>query len=380
MRLSLTVALVASLLLAGCSAEGGGETPLTATVAGDEPGIPYTDTRVPLRFATPDYEGSQSDTASFTIQEQCIMLDGSCSGGERLFDLTPIIPADAPVELLVKVYGANADLEFTDAFAIGEDQEGYGEYDGEATTFAPIVVRGASGTVTLHVYNPGGFSVPPEPNPSAMYQATSVVRSDLLVPGVPATLRLQPGERLNLTSELIEDVLLIAPDGTPTRDDSAPFELVANGTAGDYTILMRGGEATSVYGPNVTMTARVLAYVEEAPHALSSGGETTWDFPVQGIPVQVGLTFKSGPSPVPFLFGSPTSFVTDFALSVAAPTGAVVVEADNDEFCGPFCGGGFQFTASSPYLHEQLRPGDYAVAVTYTGNEAVAFAHALVIV
>lgn len=379
MRTLAVVLLLASLTLAGCASQEGGEAPLTATVAGNDPGAPYGVARVPLRFATGDFEGNQTGKADFVIQEQCIMLGGSCSGGEVDFDLTPIVPANAPVELVVKVYGANAALEFTDASAVGTDQEGYGEYDGQASTFAPIVVRGDAGKVTLRVYNPGGFGIPPEANPSATYEAHSVVRAGVLVPGVPAALRLEPGDRVNLTSMLIEDVLLIAPDGTPTRVDAAPFELVANGTAGEYTILLRGGEATAVYGPNVTLAARRLVEVAEDPRAVPASG-ADWAFSVPGIPVQVGLTLQSGgASPVPFGFGSPGSFTTRFVLQAVSPTGATVLDEDDQGMCQPICGG-FRFSYGSAYLDDQLRAGDYAMHVEADGNDLAAFAWATVLV
>lgn len=380
MRPILALALVTGLLLSGCASDGDADTSLTTTVAGDDAGIPYVQERTPLRFATDDYEGNLTGQADFAIQEPCVFIGNAddCGAGERRIDLTPIVPPNAPVELVVKVYRANADLVFDEAFALGTDQEGYGEFDGQTSTFAPIVVRGDAGKVTLRVFNPGGFGPPPEPNPSVTYVATSVVRAGLLVPGVPATMRLQPGETLNLTSNAIDDVLLIAPDGTQARDDAAPFELTANGTAGDYTVLLRGREATPVYGPNVTMTARRLARVEDDARTLAPG-TTDWVFPVAGIPVQVGMILRSAPPEAPVFAGSPTSFVTEFSLSITAPSGVVVLEATNDDFCGPFCGGGFEFTTYSAYLDEQLRAGDYAVSVTYSGNQVVAQTFATVI-
>ena len=138
MRALLACTLLACLLLSGCSGQGG-KPGLTPTVAGAAPGTKAAAAPAPLRFAGGDYEGTQTGQAAFTIPEQGAFPgeDGCATGGNVDVDLTPVVPPNAQVELVVKVYGANADLLFADAYAIGTDQEGYGDYDGTATTFAP---------------------------------------------------------------------------------------------------------------------------------------------------------------------------------------------------------------------------------------------------
>lgn len=370
--------VVAALLLAGCASDPStDDIPLTEAT----PVAPFVPPPTPLRFASGDYEGEAAGDATFSITEQCF-FDCTALGGEEVFDLSDIVPAQAPVELTVSVAGARASMSFEDASAFGAEDDAFGEFDGQATNFAVVVTRADAGKVLLHVYNPGSFGFPPDPAPTASWEARSVVRADRLVPGVPATIRMEPGESLDLTGESVEEAVLIAPDGAVTRDATAPFSLMANGTAGDYTVLMLGQDSTPVYGPNVTMVAKRLVVLEEDPQPLASGGATTWTFTPRSRPLMVGLRIESSPlpgSPVPFFTAGST--MTQFEAAITGPGNAVVAEAAQD--CQPFvCGfafGGFSWGFGSEYLDERLQDGAYEASVSYTGNGMQAVAWSLVI-
>lgn len=371
--------VVVAVLLAGCASEDPttDEAPLTEAAPAVALAAP-----TPLRFASGDYEGALQDTATFTATEQCF-FDCELLGGEQVFDLSDIVPAQAPVELTVTVNGARASMSFEDASALGAQGGEMGEFDGQATGFGVIVTRGESGKVLLHVYNPGGiFSFPPNTAPSASWEARSVVRADRLVAGVPAAVPLKPGQTLNLTGESVEEAILIAPDGQATRDSTAPFSLMANGTAGEYIVLMLGQDSTGVTGPEVEMLAKRIVIVREDPQPLASGGANTWSFRPPSRPLLVGLEIESVPlEGTPFPFFSAGSTMTQFEATITTPGNAVVLEASED--CQPFvCGfvfGGFSWGFASEYLDERLEAGDYEASVTYTGNGMQAIAWSLVI-
>ncbi|MEK6975613.1 MAG: hypothetical protein AABY18_04635 [Candidatus Thermoplasmatota archaeon] len=356
--------LAAVILLAGCTSKDPNSDDASAGTSTDLAGTaPFLAPPTPLRFASGDFEGNLTGEATFSITEQCFF--DCANGGEEVFDLTPIVPADAPVELIVEVDGARADLEFVDAFAMGADEDGF---TGSGSSFAVIVIRGASGSVFLHVYNPGGFGFPPEPNPTASFQAHSVVRADRLVASVPAAIKLQPGQTLNLTDEDVEVGILIAPDGTMERDVTAPFTLTANGTAGTYVVLMFGGDSTMVTGPDTTLTARRLAFVQDDPKPLTSGSATTWSFTPASRPLQIGLDITAAPTAAGFSVGST---MTQYEVTVTGPGNVEFIS--ESQSCTPSCGfvlagNGRTYDFASEFLDERLQSGAYDVSVSYTGN------------
>lgn len=369
--------LVAALLLSGCASEepSSGAT----TVAGEMPGAtaPFLAPPTPLRFASGDYNGTMHGDSTFSITQQCIFLDGACEGGEEVFDLSEIVPAGAPVELVVDVHGARASMEFIDASYIGEADA---EFQGQGTSFANIVVRGESGKVLLHVYNPGGFGFPPNPSPTASFDANSVVRSDRLVADVPASLKMSPGQSVNLTSEDVEAAVFISPDGTVERRSVAPFTFTANGTAGMYTLLMVGQGSTAVTGPKTDMVARRTTLAFGEVQQLASGQEHTWSFTPEGLPLMVGVDLHSAQAAGFFGVGT---VVTDYAVTLTGPGGVAFI--DEASSCGGPCtfslvGGRSTFGFSSEYLDERLTPGSFDVAVTYTGNNMQATSWSLSIV
>lgn len=376
MRRLLAIAFLATLAVSGCASKGS-DGATTPAVAGAAAAAPYAVQAVPIRFAVGDSENNLTGDSHFTITSQAVTL--TPGAGEDDVDLTSIVPANAPVEMTVKVYGARAAMRFTDASVIGAPADGFGDYDGTSTNFGIIVTRADAGQVILRVFNPGGFSsVPPEPNPSAHWEASSVVRAGLLVPGVPAALPLNSGDQLNVSGSGVEAVLLIAPDGAITRDATDPFQVVANGTAGEYVLLVDGAAAT-VAGPNVTMQAKRIVYAESEAHALTTGTPATWSF-TSTAPLQVGIEIRDAPTvPTPLGDGLTVgTYLLAYDVRVTAPGNVDVLQETSQ--CQGLCtfspvSSGLVYGFASEFLDEHLRAGDYAVSVQVDGNglEAVSW-------
>lgn len=383
----LLAALLLASLLAGCAGQDAATDPASPEALGGAAAVVQTAEPQPLRFASGDYEGDLSGSETFSATDRCVV---DCTGTSlRTIDLTPIIPADAPVELVVDldgpVYGY---LETTDTGIVRQEQT-----SGSSFSLSLLLSRASSGTVLLHFYRGGLLSVPPET--VVPWTAHSVVRAGLLVPYMPASLPLQPGDKLTLTASGSQEAALIAPDGTVTRVtrqacsevfpsfcEEAPLELTANGTAGQYILLMLGDEASPVLGPDVTMVAKRLQHIQDDLRPLASNGATTWSFTPAGLPLLVGITIRSADAPAdPFGGGMRdlTAFTTGWSFAVNGP-GNVEVLREDESFCNPFCGGGFQYTTSTDFLQEQVRPGEYQYRVTYAGNGGAAYGFALVIV
>lgn len=381
MRPFLALAIVA-LLLAGCSdpAPGGDD---GVADGGDADGnVAATQaTDVPLGFAGGDFAGNLTGTSTFAITSQCAF---DCpNDAQDIIDLTPIIPANAPVELIVTVFGANCAITYEDTYAIGVEDGQRGEFDGQVATFAGVFIRAETGKVELHVYNPGGFGVPPEPAPTADWTAASLVRADRLVPGVPAAVTLQPGQSLNVTGSSIDEAILFAPDGLVTRDAVAPFQVNAT-AAGEHTLLMLGGEASPVRGPaGATLSARRLALLEGPPQDVQSGAPTTWAFDAPSRPLLAGLGLRYKETAGGFA-AAPTT--TQYDLSLSTPGGVEV--ARDGQTCAPVCqffllsSNGddfFDILAFSDFLDERLTAGAYQATAQATGTPMQGVAFALVI-
>lgn len=344
------------LLLAGCTDEAASPQD-DARPPG--PAAPFAPKPEPMQFASGPYEDNLTGDATYSITDQAII---GVNSGEVIFDLTPIIPAEAPVEMTITL-DANANVEFIDANAIGDT--GFG------TDFAFIVVRAPTGQVLLHVYNPGGF-FPPNPAPTATFTARSVVRADIVNPGIPVAVTLGATDALNVTGEGIEEVVVFGPGGTLQRVEVAPFTVAANGTAGEYTLLVSGQQPVQLVGPDATLRAKRILAIEESPRALTSGSPTTWTVQMDQRPLQVRVVLEGGDNTPLFGVGA---VMTQYALRVVAPNQVPILEAS--ETCPGVCnfvpfGGGIDVFDSS-WLSPHLEAGPYHVEVTYTGNNMQAY-------
>lgn len=318
-----------------------------------------------MRFASGAHEDNLTGQATYSIADQAIL---GINPGEVVFDLTSIIPAEAPVEMTITL-DANANLEFIDATATGDTDFG--------TDFAFIVVRAPTGQVLLHVYNPGGF-FPPNPAPTATFNARAVVRPDFVNPGIPVVVALGAADTVNVTGEGIDQLLVLDPHGNAQRITTAPYSMSTNGTAGEYTLLVSGEQPVQFQGPDAPLRAKRLVTVVEEPHALTSGTETTWSVAIAGRPLVAELVLEQVQT-TPF-FGVAT-LVTAYEVQVLAPDQTPVIAAQHA--CQPMCGlsvlGGMSIGFRSEPFDPALDPGSYQVAVTYTGNNLQAYTSFVVI-
>lgn len=358
---ALALLTLATLLLAGCTTKGPSLDDAAAATFDADPSGPGTEPASVVRFASGDSEGSLAGVADFGPGDACAG-PGACAGAAvQSFDLTSIIPADAPVELTVGLPGnAKGELRYQDASPVSSSTES----SGQRTDMTAVLSRAAAGTVTLAISHaafaePAGGQVP--------WTAHAVVRAALLVPGMPASLPLQPGDVLDVTADGVDDAILIAPDGTAVRDGTRPFLLRADGAAGTYVLLVHGDGAIAVRGPDVTMAARRLALVEGPPHALTSGGATTWTLTEGRRPLAVGLHLGPVPNPGNVVLDD---VATSYDYSVTSPGGAVVVQGQAQ--CGGLCGfqvgGTFDYGNGTAFLDERLAAGDYTYSASCTGN------------
>lgn len=363
-------ALAIAFVLSGCAAENSPSEPL-GEESGTDPLTTLLAPESPIRFASGDYEAIYNDEATFAVTDGCFF---DCNGNAvQAFDLTPYMPADAPVELSITIQGDGsifAYMESVDADSVYYDQDD----DGQVTTISALMVRSPSGTVTLHVAA-RLFQFPPSETRVATIEVRSVVRAGVLVPYMPAAIELAAGDSINFTGLDVDGVVLLAPDGTLVRDETAPFTVSANGTSGTYFAIVQGDGPAQVFGPNTTMLAKRITYVETEPYDLSSG-QANFDFTPEGRPLWVGFGIQSQENPAAGDW-SAAAFVSSYDVTITAPGGQAVVEASDN--CGSPCDFtviGYMYEGySSNYIDESLVPGTYSVAITAQGAgiEAIAW-------
>lgn len=356
-------ACVVAFLLAGCAAgeEPRGQTPQEGTAgttaAGPAPAI--------LRFASGDHEGNLTFEAAFSSLDACFV---TCTAtAEQSFDLTSIIPEQAPVELAVVIDGTDgamaADLVLEDASAPRQSVT----YQGDQVQLAATLVRGPAGRVSLHLMH--FLPLSPSADPvDVRIEARAVVRSDQLLPRIPAQAELRAGDSLAIAGSNVTQALLLGPNGFAQRlaAGAGNLTLPDGAPAGTYTLLLEGGSAV-VTGPNTTLTARRTEAVFGDYHPVAAGSPTQWQFEAATVPLQVGVVVRSRDESQSPPWSGP------LAARVAAPDGAIVAQGEND-CAGPLCyGGGFSFTFVSPFLHESLAAGIYgATAEMETGDSVEA--------
>lgn len=359
-----SAALVVAVLLSGCADAGPrDEAPSTDPSArADREDAAVGQTR--LRFASGDFEGNLSFTATFSSLDAC--LRGCTASASQSFDLTSVVPESAPVELAIVVDGTDggigALLVYDQAFASGESVT----YQGTQIQLSAAVVRDPGGSVNLRLTRI--LPLTPSPDPFTVdVEVRAVVRPDQLLPRMPASLRLAGGDTLSISGLNVTQALLLQPNGLAMRSTSDELNLTLPGDAasGTYTLLVEGGIAT-VTGPNATLTARRLETVVGPFQPVTMGAETRWGFAPPAVPVQVGVIVRSQDDAT-----KPNPFMGRHTASVAAPGGAVVVQGENA--CGlPMCQGGyFTFTYDSPFMDERLGPGTYSASVLMDTGDAV---------
>ncbi|MHB1262484.1 MAG: hypothetical protein ACYC2H_12295 [Thermoplasmatota archaeon] len=371
-----TVAVVAALLLAGCSSKDEPEAqigiPATDLAAGN-----ITQTVFPLQFAGGTREADLLFSETFAPTDGCTFGFPECpAASQRQLDLVPAIPADAPVELIIQSNeDQSIDLQLmvteTTILRMSEDS------DNGASSISALLVRAAAGTVTLHVTF-GGF-VNPDPV-NLEIRVHSVTRSDVVPSFLPVAIELGPGDIVNATGDGLEHFVAIPPTGLPLRAVQFPFSLQVpeDGARGTWFLIGDADEAIRMTGPNRTLSARLLEFTTTEPVDLMPNQATSFTMDVVGQPLAVGLEIESKPSAAGFFSGA--SLLGNYEVSMRTPGQVEVL--GTQATCTPWCDfallrsltEGFQ----SAFLSEHLLPGVYEATVTLeTANDLQAYAWAI---
>lgn len=374
-----TVAVVAALLLAGCSSKGTPEAQIGIPATDLAPGN-VTRTVFPLQFAGGTREASLPISETFSAGDACIIDFPDCVGGaaERSIDLTSIVPAEVPVEMSIEVSAdANVDLDFemADTQFIRLSQDG----NGDTTRIDATLVRSAAGTITLVItYEFPGFGSAQGFVLEGLVH--TVTRADVVPSFLPVAVELGPGDVVNATGDGLEHFVAIPPQGLPLRAVQYPFSLTVpdDGARGTWFLIGDADEAIRMTGPNRTLTARLLEFTATAPVDLAPNQGTSFPMEVAGQPLAVGVEIESKPTPAGFFSGA--SFLGNHQVSMRTPGQVEVL--GTQATCTPWCDfsilGGLTQGFHSAFLSEHLVPGTYEATVTLeTANDLQAYAWAI---
>lgn len=380
----LVAALVASLVLAGCSSKDDPPAQVAGIAATDLAPGNVTQTMFPLAFAGGTREADLSISETFAPTDACFFGFPDCLGAaERLYDLTPAIPAEVPVEMSIEVTGQGSlgiDFELTDAQFIQLDQE----ENGQTTRIDATLVRATSGTVGMLIT----FEFPtPDAAQGVTVEGTvhTVTRSDVVPSFLPVAIRLEPGDVVNATGDGLQHFVAFPPSGEPLRALQYPFslEVPEDGPSGTWILIGDADEALRILGPNRTLAARLLAFVETAPVDVAPNAVTTFALDIPGSPLHAGVAFQS--KRVADLFIGGLTVLGNHQVSLMSPDRVDVLSGGAMANCSPFCdvsllGGIDDFGYTSGFLNEHLRPGSYEASVTMeTSNDIQAYGFALFI-
>jgi hypothetical protein len=381
-----SLACLAALLLAGCNSPP--EAPADATaVTVTDTGQPVANvTAVPMRFQGEDLEAELAVAETFALPDSCILGFPDCpAASSRSIDLDPIIPTQVPVELSISL-SANSnfdvDLGVDEATSLLQYSR---EYNGGDIRLDVLLVRGAAGHVTLDIVSTF-TALEAVAAQSAQISGTvhSVSRGSVVPPYMPVSVRLEPGDVVSATGDGLEQFVAFPPTGPAIRATQYPFELALgeDSPAGDYFLVAVADEAVRLAGPNRTLTAHRLAYVESATVPVPTGQPANWEFPIEGHPVRLGVVVENQET-VPDCCGAAT-YMGPRHVRVTSPDSVEVLVSDTD--CLPLMGcpvnplGTVRSTQLSAYLDEHLVTGTYAASVTVDqGNNLQAYAWAIVI-
>ena len=367
MRL-LPLLAFAVLLLAGCSSKPPAPAGAPAATGTDDGYAPLlgNDTLYPMQFAGGYREAEMPVAASFAPTDVCLFVGSMCP--EKVIDLTPVLPTDVPVELSVSL-AVNGDVN---AYIDGDDAVSIVQYSSDSesskTTIDVLLVRGAEGAVTLHVRPFFLSGDDAASGVSATGTAHSVVRASVVPAYVPVSVLLNPGESVNATGDGLEQLVAYPPGGGPAvRDLTAPFGFQgpATGPAGTYILFATADEAVRFMGPNRTLSAHRLVFMDTEPVDLVSGQEATWDMAVPGLPVEAGVVLESKDT-VPGCCAA-GSFIGSRSVALLAPGNVQVI---SDTFsctlvvaCSATLLGYTSQWYGSAFLDEHLVPGTYTATV-----------------
>lgn len=367
---AVLVALALLPVLAGCAGKAGVDgapapslPPTAEEFAGNATGP------VQLGFDAAAQEQGLVQEGTFAATDSCLpFTDGvpPCTG-ERVFDLTPMMVPDVPVQVtlaleddagpgvFVSVY---LRLEQASATTYGDEED---EDDGGGEDVVVVVMR-AGGKVEA-VVRQFFFSAVPPADVHFTLEMRTVVRPDVLPTFLPIAVHLNAGETLLAAGDGLEDFVVVPPGGTASHH-LGPFTYAAT-SAGRHVIVASGQGDIRLFGANGTrLEALLVEHHLGEPHPVSSGQDVAWEFTLQGTPLLVGLLVESTPvagsTSGPSLHGSfHATFerlgVTVLEVDEACPT--VVCEFislgnSNDGFPGD-------------YLDEHIGPGTYQAVARF---------------
>lgn len=365
MRLALLAVL--TLLLAGCTGqtadtapEGAaagpslaeGAAPFSGGSLSDAEGLP------PMRFAAAAFESAVVHEETFTAPNTCMLAD--CEEQVRRIDVTPQVPADAPVELAV-VGESDVCLDLTLEVVDGSMLR----YEGGNGGLSATLFRTSAGTVTLLARNcsflPGSLTAN---QVVAHFEVRTVVRPETVPTYLPVAVVLAPGDAIVATGDAVEALVVVPPGGRPVHVAQAPFAFNASTQdgAGTYVVVVQGAGDATLTGTNATLRPLAVQVARGTPRPAGSGSPVTWDFEAPGIPLVVGVVVVNDDSgPV----GGGAYARSNLDLSVTQG-GVELVSASSGGLL-PSIGlaGRTQSAYYSAYLDERLAPGTCTASVSY---------------
>lgn len=317
------------LVLAGCAAPPSSD-PADAPAAID-PDAPYVPPsqegglQPRMRFAAAEFEQTANYPGSFPISSTCTPFTPCDEQVERI-DLTPQVPADAPVELTAIVTATDSVHAAIEVDG-GSVQRYTAKAGSDRAEVAATLIRQPSGTVTLVVQHGNLFVVDPTAS-SVPFDAEvrTAVRPDTLPAYLPVFIALRPGDRIQAMgadSGDIDDFMVIPPGMDPIHQtDNLTFVVTDAMPAGDYVAMVMGAQAM-LHGPNATLRAAPIEWVQGEDRAITSGQPLTWTAAIPGIPAYAMLFLATGAgtdftSPEPSYHGGFTMAIRQQGVELAA--------------------------------------------------------------
>jgi hypothetical protein len=382
----LAVLLVAGL--SGCSSEPDASPEgLPTSETGSPLASAANQTHVRMKFAGGDREAEMPIEATFAATDSCILGVPDCpAGAYKSVDLTSIVPAQVPVEISITLT-VNSNI---DAFVTGNEgadvlQASY-EYNGGDLRIDVLVVRTPEGVVTLELFSGSPSLDAVQAGAKVTGLAHSISRSSLVPSGVPVAVRLGPGDVVNATGDGLERFVAYPPTGPAIQIVQYPYELrlADDAPEGDYFLMGLADEAIRLAGPNRTLTAHHLASVVTDFVDVPMGQEVSWDMPLEGFPVWVGLEI-TGKQDLQDCCGA-AHYMGSRHVRLLSPDNVNVLTEDEDYDCLPAMGcqlsvfGNVWEFYNSEGFDEHLVPGTYTATVTIDqANNLQAHSMAMVI-
>lgn len=364
------ILLFALALLAGCTeTPAATDAPVPETAATPAPGGAKAflelanGTALPaIGFDAGDYNSTVTFTGDFPNPNTCTVQD--CPEQTLSFDLTPLVPAQAPVDLTVSFDGdpcIDARLHVED----GETVRDIGDQDSLDSDLALRLVRSPAGTVTLVLRNcsllAGDLGATSN---TVTAEVRTVVRSEVLPMFSPVSLTMAPGDRIQAMGNDLEDLVIVPPGLNPIHLlGDFDFTVAAGMPSGRYVVVALGQGEAMLHGTVGPMRALVVHIALGEPADVVSGQPLSFEVPTQGVPLYAGLVLRSKPlaegiAVMSFMGDHEVTFALDGTeISRAGESGCAVS-------CGMAVLGSNSWSYNTGYLPETLKPGTLQVTLT----------------